>query len=69
MPNVIQSADLIGRLYFEVMRLGEQINNVDRMNDPDLEDAIIKASIALKDASDGLLEASNAIETIRREVA
>jgi hypothetical protein len=69
MPNVIQNADLIERLYFEVMQLGDLIMQVDNMNDPDLEDAICDTSIALKNASDGLFNASKAIETLRREVA
>lgn len=69
MPNVIQNADLIDRLYFEVMQLGDMIMDVDNMNDPDLEDAICTASIALKDASDGLFNAAKAIAILRREVA
>lgn len=69
MPNIEQNADLIERLYFEAMLLGDQIGEVDRMNDPVLEDAIATASIALKDAADGLLNASKAIANLRREVA
>jgi len=69
MPNVIQNADLIDRLYFEVMQLGDMVMDVDNMNDPDLEDAISTASIALKDASDGLFNAAKAIAILRREVA
>lgn len=69
MPNIEQNADLIERLYFEAMLLGEQIEEVDRMNDPALEDAVCTASISLKNAADGLFDASKIIAALRREVA
>lgn len=69
MPNVIENEELIERLYFEVMQLGDLIMDVDRMNDPALEDAVCTASIALKNAADGLFDASKIIAALRREVA